>query len=372
MRAALFEPSGQDTGEFWCGKDDIYPHVRSLSEFATGSPGNMSTTHFPGRDTGLRNDQPPSLVAIRAPRRPTTWGRAAHPSRRFGKTRTIRRLLRDRESNFSVVRFDKPCTGTGKTCAAASAAAVGGRPARNGNCSAWRGCTLPAIATADQSSPLHGRSRDEGNSQESSGTCGAPVALRGARRVREAVRRDGPVEKPVPRSGPTSRTWPLPREDLVHPGPVSQPVLPAPPSVRTPGQEPRRPAGYGLAQALRAALRGRGDHPGVRARPSRMPVHEDLLDPPGSVVGTVVDQHPPEEQAQVVDALCAVGGGTPSSTEARDLGGTAGVGIRRAQPPSSLDLSRKIDPMNRVARPDTRTRLSAAISRMVWQLSSRP
>lgn len=43
-----FEPSGQDAWGFWCERDDIHPHVRSLAEFATGSPGNMSTTYFPG------------------------------------------------------------------------------------------------------------------------------------------------------------------------------------------------------------------------------------------------------------------------------------------------------------------------------------
>jgi RNA-directed DNA polymerase len=47
----------------------------------------------------------------------------------------------------------------------------------------------------------HGMSRHH---QDSDGTCGAPVAVKVARRVREAVRGNGPVERPEPRLGPTS------------------------------------------------------------------------------------------------------------------------------------------------------------------------
>jgi hypothetical protein len=36
------------------------------------------------------------------------------------------------------------------------------------------------------------------------GTCGEPGALSGARRVREATWRNGPIVRPVPRSGSTS------------------------------------------------------------------------------------------------------------------------------------------------------------------------
>ena len=39
-----------------------------------------------------------------------------------------------------------------------------------------------------------------------SGTCGAPVARKRARRVREAARGNPPVETPAGRPGPTSRT----------------------------------------------------------------------------------------------------------------------------------------------------------------------
>src|SRR5680860_1246245 len=44
-----------------------------------------------------------------------------------------------------------------------------------------------------------------------SGTCGAPVAVKAARRVREAVRGNGPVERPEPRLGPTSLLRPRTR-----------------------------------------------------------------------------------------------------------------------------------------------------------------
>ena len=37
------------------------------------------------------------------------------------------------------------------------------------------------------------------------GTYGEPVAVKVARRVREAVRGNGPVERPAPRPGPTSQ-----------------------------------------------------------------------------------------------------------------------------------------------------------------------
>ncbi|KFF96703.1 hypothetical protein IQ62_34935 [Streptomyces scabiei] len=50
---------------------------------------------------------------------------------------------------------------------------------------------------------------------------------------------------------------------------------------------------------------------------------EDLLDAPGAVVGTVVDRNPAEEQAQVLDALCAVGGGADAGEELQ-LGDGAG------------------------------------------------
>ena len=40
------------------------------------------------------------------------------------------------------------------------------------------------------------------------GTCGEPGAQKRARRVREAVRENGPVERPAPRPGPTSQLTP--------------------------------------------------------------------------------------------------------------------------------------------------------------------
>jgi len=59
--------------------------------------------------------------------------------------------------------------------------------------------------------PLPGRSHPhslagQGRGQPAApcGTCGEPGALKGARRVREAARGNGPVERPEPRLGPTS------------------------------------------------------------------------------------------------------------------------------------------------------------------------
>ena len=40
------------------------------------------------------------------------------------------------------------------------------------------------------------------------GAYGEPVAVKAARRVREAVRGNGPVERPEPRPGPTSQHSP--------------------------------------------------------------------------------------------------------------------------------------------------------------------
>ena len=48
------------------------------------------------------------------------------------------------------------------------------------------------------------RPRDEDTTQAPNGTCGAPGARKRARRVREAARGNGPVERPEPRPGPTS------------------------------------------------------------------------------------------------------------------------------------------------------------------------
>jgi hypothetical protein len=46
---------------------------------------------------------------------------------------------------------------------------------------------------------------DEESDRSRSGTCGAPGALKGARRVREAVRGNGPAKRWRSRPGPTSR-----------------------------------------------------------------------------------------------------------------------------------------------------------------------
>jgi len=78
--------------------------------------------------------------------------------------------------------------------------------ARNGNCSTPRQCTPRATNTGEQSSrPLAGLGL---RTSHPLGTCGEPGAQKRARRVREAVRENGPVERPAPRPGPTSQLTP--------------------------------------------------------------------------------------------------------------------------------------------------------------------
>ena len=61
---------------------------------------------------------------------------------------------------------------------------------------------LPVSGNSDPNSVAdHGMRNNPGFL---SGACGAPVAVKAARRVREAVRGNGPVERPEPRPGPTS------------------------------------------------------------------------------------------------------------------------------------------------------------------------
>jgi hypothetical protein len=64
-------------------------------------------------------------------------------------------------------------------------------------------CASRATATGAHRSPLPGQAQDEDRPRPH-GACGAPGALNGARRVREAARRNGPAERPEPRPGPTS------------------------------------------------------------------------------------------------------------------------------------------------------------------------
>ena len=76
---------------------------------------------------------------------------------------------------------------------------------RTDRCSTRRRCAPRATDTGEQPSRLRGRSRDEDHTSPN-GTCGAPVARKRARRVREAARGNPPVETPAGRPGSTSRT----------------------------------------------------------------------------------------------------------------------------------------------------------------------
>ncbi len=89
----------------------------------------------------------------------------------------------------------------GRASATATAVADGGPPVRNESGSTRRRCASGATDTEDQSSRRPGRPRHETSNESQTGTCGAPGALRGARRVRETARGNGPVERPEPRLG---------------------------------------------------------------------------------------------------------------------------------------------------------------------------
>ncbi len=75
----------------------------------------------------------------------------------------------------------------GRHYAAANAAAAGGPPARTDSCSIPRRSAPRATATGAQPSRPPGRPQDE-ETNRINGTWGAPGSLKGARRVREAVR----------------------------------------------------------------------------------------------------------------------------------------------------------------------------------------
>ena len=80
---------------------------------------------------------------------------------------------------------------------------VAGRE-RTRRCSTPPRCAPRATDTGAQLSRRPGRPRDEDNHTNPDGACGAPGARKRARRVREAARGNGPVERPAPRPGPTS------------------------------------------------------------------------------------------------------------------------------------------------------------------------
>src|SRR5260370_38168323 len=92
----------------------------------------------------------------------------------------------------------------GRTSGAATAPGAGGQPGTNGRCSTPPRCAPRATATGVRLSRRPGQLPDEDNQRPQNGTWGAPGALRGARRVRETARRNGPAERPEPRSGPIS------------------------------------------------------------------------------------------------------------------------------------------------------------------------
>jgi len=93
----------------------------------------------------------------------------------------------------------------GRTSAAATSAADRGRPATAGYCSTPPRSAPAATATGAQPSRHPGRPPHSHHQADPPGTYREPVAVKVARRVREAVRGNGPVEKPAPRPGPTSQ-----------------------------------------------------------------------------------------------------------------------------------------------------------------------
>jgi hypothetical protein len=68
---------------------------------------------------------------------------------------------------------------------------------------------------------------------------------------------------------------------------------------------------------------------------------EEFLDLPGAVVGAIVGRHPAEEQAQVLDAPCTVGGGARAVEELQLGDGARGdeTGCRRPVPSVLLGVT---------------------------------
>ena len=104
------------------------------------------------------------------------------------------------ETGGQVAGAQAPAHSHGNNCADATASGPATGP--------WSCSTRPesapgATTTGEQRSRHHGRAQYEASARPS-GACGAPGALRGARRVREATRRNGPVVTPAPRPGSTS------------------------------------------------------------------------------------------------------------------------------------------------------------------------
>ena len=93
----------------------------------------------------------------------------------------------------------------GSRSAAATSAADRGRPVRTGCCSTLPRSAPAVTATGVQPSRHPGRPPHSHPQADPPGTYGEPVAVKAARRVREAVRGNGPVERPAPRPGPASQ-----------------------------------------------------------------------------------------------------------------------------------------------------------------------
>src|SRR3954454_1744575 len=93
----------------------------------------------------------------------------------------------------------------GNRSAAATSAADHGQPAAVESSSTPPRSAPAATATGVQRSRLPGRPQHKPPPADPPGTYGEPVAVKAARRVREAVRGNGPVERPEPRLGPTSQ-----------------------------------------------------------------------------------------------------------------------------------------------------------------------
>lgn len=103
-----------------------------------------------------------------------------------------------------LVAFDRVAGNRGATSAAGSPLPLGSgyRSRQMGsNCSRSHRSRSAVTDTGPAQSPVHGTLRTPSEGRDR----GERVALRGARRVRREVRRNGPGAIPAPRSGPTQR-----------------------------------------------------------------------------------------------------------------------------------------------------------------------
>jgi hypothetical protein len=156
--------------------------------------------------------------------------------------------------------------------AAATSAADHGRPATTGYCSTPQRSAPAATATGAQPSRPPGQPPHNPPRHPPPGTYGEPVAVKAARRVREAVRGNGPVERPAPRLGPTSQR----SSATPHPGSGCS-LAPTPRAARQ--TKPTRSDGAtASADSSTSISRSRdmdqlsgSDRPGVAPRPIDLP-----------------------------------------------------------------------------------------------------